>query len=212
MTTEAREIFTDTDLIGTQFTDYYQALFTAAPLEDIDVVLGGIQPCVTQEMNQALICQFTENEVITAMKQMAPLKAPGPNGMPLVFYQSYWHVVGKDISTAVLYCLHSGKLLPSLNHTFVTLIPKTKSSEKVTEYRLISLCNVIYKLISKVLANRLKKILPHVISNTQSAFVPGRLIMDNILITFETLHYMHNKRAGKVGAMALKLDMSKAYD
>ena len=143
VTNEAGETFTDSDLIGTQFTDYYQALFTAAPLEDIDTVLDGIQLCVTQEMNQTLTCQFTEKEVIIAMKQMAPLKAPGPDGMPLIFYQSYWHVVGEDISAAVLYCLHSSKLLPSLNHTYVTLIPKSKSPEKVTNFRPISLCNVI---------------------------------------------------------------------
>ena len=209
---DAGELVTNLDLIGTQFTAYYQDLFIAAPLEDVAVVLDGIQPCVTREMNQALTCQFIENEVISAMKQMAPLKARGPDGMAPIFYQSYWHVVGKDISAAVLYCLHSGTLLPSLNHTYVTLIPKTKSPERVTEYRPISLCNVIYKLISKVLANHLKKILPHVISKSQSAFVPGRLITDNILIAFETLHHMYNKRAGKVGSMALKLDMSKAYD
>ena len=146
------------------------------------------------------------------MKQMAALKAPGPDGMPPVFYQSYWHVVGLDVSTAVLSCLNQGKIPPSLNHTYVALIPKTKNPERVTEYRPISLCNVIYKLISKVLANRLKKLLPNVISDTQSAFVPGRLITDNILIPFETLHHMHNQRTGKVGSMALKLDMSKAYD
>ena len=151
------EIVTGSEAIGTQFTDYYQALFTAKPLEDVEVVLDGIQPCVTQEMNQNLISQFTKAEVITAMKQMAPLKAPGPNGMPPIFYQSYWHVVGKDISSAVLYCLHSGTLLPFLNHTYVTLIPKTKSPERVTEYRPISLCNVIYKLSLKYLQIALKK-------------------------------------------------------
>ena len=163
-------------------------------------------------MNTMLLHRFTEIEVVSSMKQMAPLKALGLDGMPPVFYQSYWHVVGLDVIQAVLDCLNMGKLLPSLNHTFVTLIPKMKNPERVTDYRPISLCNVIYKLISKVLANRLNFFLNCVISETQSAFVPGRLITDNVLIAFETLHYMHNKRMGKVDSMALELDMSKAYD
>jgi hypothetical protein len=82
--------------------------------------------------------------------------------------------------------------------------------DKVTDLRPISLCNVLYKIISKVLANRLKKILPVIISENQSAFIPGRLITDNILIAYEHTHFLRNKRKGTQGWAAIKLDMSKA--
>ena len=116
------------------------------------------------------------------------------------------------MTNAVLDFLHSGHMVPAINYTHIVLIPKVKKPEKVADFRPISLCNVIYKIISKVLANRLKLILPQLISSTQSAFVPGRLITDNVLVAYETLHAMHNRKKGKKWALALKLDVSKAYD
>ena len=96
--------------------------------------------------------------------------------------------------------------------TNIALIPKVKDSKCVTDFRPISHCNVIYKLISKILANRLKKIPPHIISPVQSAFVTGRLITDNVLAAYKTLHTMHTRLKGKKGFMAVKLEMSKAYN
>ena len=95
---------------------------------------------------------------------------------------------------------------------YIALIPKIKNPKHISEYRSISLYNVVYKLIAKVIANRLKKVLPSIIFSNQSAFVLGRLITDNILIAFEALHTMDVRMKGRMGYMALKLDISKAYD
>jgi hypothetical protein len=123
-----------------------------------------------------------------------------------------WHIVGSDITQAILDFLHSGQMLKSVNYTHIALIPKIKSPDLMSQFRPISLCNVIYKIISKVLANRFKQVLNLVISDSQSAFVPRRLITDNVLVAFNALHYMKSKRKGRSTHMAVKLDMSKAYD
>lgn len=116
------------------------------------------------------------------------------------------------VSKTILDFLNQGISLPNFNETHIVLIPIVKKPKRVTDYRPISLCNVVYKIVSKVIANRLKKILPSIISETQSAFVHGRLITDNVLVAFKTMHHISNKKTDKVGEMALKLYMTKAYD
>ena len=143
---------------------------------------------------------------------MGPTKAPGLDGMNALFYQKFWHIVGDDVTAAVLDFLNSSSMLPKINYTHIIFIPKIKSPERIFDYRHISLCNAIYKIISKVLANRLKLILPRLISRTQSAFILDRLVTDNVLVVYETLCTMHCRRSGKRGPLALKLDMSKSYD
>jgi hypothetical protein len=131
--------------------------------------------------------------------QMAPLKAPGPDGFNAGFYQKHWDTIGLKVCKAILYSLNNVVIDSELNSTFLALIPKTKNPACVTEFCPISLCNVLYKIISKVLANRLKVILPHIISQSQSAFISRKLITDNVLAAYETLHIMHSKMGGKKG-------------
>ena len=149
------------------------------------------------EMNQILINQFTKEEVETTLKQIHLTKALGPNGMSVIFFQKYWDVIGTDVTSMVLNVLNCNMCIIDINKTNITLVPKTNSPSKMTEYRPISLSNVAYKLISKVLANRLKAILPHIIIENQSAFLSKRLTMDNVLVAFELMHYLEHKKDGK---------------
>ena len=143
---------------------------------------------------------------------MHPTKAPGPDGMSTMFYQKYWDIIGEDVNNIILNILNANASLADLNKTNIVLIPKTNRPTKMSEFQPIRLYNVSYKIISKVLANRLKPILNSIISENQNAFVPRRLITDNILVAFEIMHYLKKKRNGNEGFMAVKLDMSKAYN
>ena len=150
-------------------------------------------------MNKELLGDFNRGEVEKALNQMAPLKAPSPDGMPPIFYQHYWKNIGDDVTKAMLFCLNTVKIPTGLNHTYLTLIPKVKCLVKVLDFRHIALCNILYKIISKVLANRLKKNLPCIISKFQSVFQSNKAIPDNILVAFESLHHMKNKKQERVG-------------
>ncbi|XP_058749287.1 uncharacterized protein LOC131622279 [Vicia villosa] len=155
---------------------------------------------------------FTREEVKAAIDQMHPLKAPGPDGLPAIFFQKFWRIVGSDVYSLVLAILNDGKDPSIINNTFITLIPKCKNPKTPKDFRPISLCNVIMKIVTKTIANRIKMILPEIVDEEQSAFIHGRLITDNALLAMECFHWMKKKTKGKKGVMALKLDMSKAYD
>jgi hypothetical protein len=187
-------------------------LFTAGGVTRVDESLQELEPRVTGEMNQNLLRTFIPAEVDLALQQMHPLKSPGPDGMSACFYQHSWATVKGEVSMAILDFLNNGIFDSSINDTFISLIPKVKNPTRITEYKSISLCNVIYKLVAKVLTIRMKKVLPLIISPNQSAFVSGRLITDNVVVAFKALHTMDTRLKGRKGYMALKLDMSKAYD
>ena len=107
-------------------------------------MVAGVPCSVTEEMNEVLNGEYTKEEVVTTLNQMEPLKASGLDGFPPLCFQHYWPTMGADVTEVVLSCLASGVIPPSINQTFITLIPKEKSPTKVFEYRPISLCNIIF--------------------------------------------------------------------
>ena len=147
-----------------------------------------------------------------AVFSMQPEKAPGIDGFNPAFYQSFWGVVKHDVVDFCQKFMGTGELPMGVNRTLVCLIPKVKGPETMANLRPISLCNVLVRILSKVLANRLKGCLGSIISDKQSAFVEGRLLTDNALVAFEVNHYMRRKKQGNNGVAGLKIDISKAYD
>jgi hypothetical protein len=164
----------------------------------IEEVLHCVQRRVTHEMNVNLMAPFKNEEVWAALKDMGDLKAPGADGMPVIFYKKFWSLMGEKVKDEVLAVLNGAAMPEGWNDTVIVLIPKIKSPELLKDLRPISLCNIVYKLISKVLANRLKLVLPEIISPNQSASVPSRLITDNILLAYELTHYLNQRRWGEM--------------
>ena len=101
-------------------------------------------------MNQNLIQTFTRSEVEAALKQIHPTKAPGPDGMFAIFFQKYWNVVGNDITCMVLNVLNRNMSMSSINKTSITLVPKINNPSKMTNFRPISLSNIVYKLVASL--------------------------------------------------------------
>ena len=163
-------------------SDYFMNIFKASTCDRMEDCLNTVNQKITDDMMEVLSMPYSSEKVKTTLFQMGPTKALGHDGMNALFYQKFWHIVDNEVTDAVLDFLHAGYMVPDINYTHIVLIPKVKKSEKMADFRPISLCNVIYKIISKVLANRLKLILPQLISPTQSAFVLGCLIIDNMLV------------------------------
>jgi hypothetical protein len=175
-------------------------------------VLDVVPARVSAEMKTMLDAPFDSAEVKRALFEMFPTKAPGPDGFLAHFFQCHWDTCGEEVSRVVLWILLGEDSPDVINKTFIVMISKITNPKELSQFRPISLCNVLYKVASKVVANRLKRVLPEIISEEQSAFVPGRLITDNIITAYECLHFMKRKKRKENRYCALKLDMRKAYD
>jgi hypothetical protein len=193
-------------------SSYFKELFTRDRSIEFTDLLNLLQVRVTIDMNEDLCKEFTEEEIGDALFQIGPLKAPGIDGFPTRFYQRIWATLKAEVVNAVKLLFLRREMPNDVNDTAIVLIPKTNHPESLKDFRPISLCSVLYKIIAKCLVNRRTPILEDIISINQSAFVPGRLITDNALVAFECLHFIEHNKKQADNLCAYKLDLSKAYD
>lgn len=172
--------------------EYFSKLFTVVDRNE-EVMDMASHRRITDVQNSKLTEEFSYEEFTIAIKQMHPDKASGPDGLNPAFFQSFWSIMGREIFDYYREWLRTKCFPGELNSTNVVLIPKKENASCLKDLLPIALCNVLYKILLKVLANRLKDVLPCIISENQSAFVKNRSITDNVLVAFEVIHHMSQK-------------------
>ena len=154
--------------------------------------------------------EVLEDEIKETLFSLFDNKAPGPDGFNAFFFKRAWSVIGHDVLNAIKSFFKSGRILKELNGTAIALIPKVPNPDKLKDFRPISCCTIIVKCFSKIVANRLKEVLPGLVGPQQTAFIRGRRIGDNVLLAQELLRNYHRDKG--TPRCALKVDLMKAYD
>lgn len=191
--------------------DYFESMFSSSPGNSATTINSALSPIITEEDIAILTSIPTALEIRVAAFSIHADKATGPDGLSAGFFHTHWDKIGPDIVNAVQ-GFFNGAPLHMVLMTHIQLIPKITNPQKISNYHPIALCNVYYKIYSKLLTRRLQPSMDKLISENQSAFVHGRAIGDNILITHEVLHYLKISKAEQQCAIAVKTDMSNAYD
>jgi len=152
---------------------------------------------------------FSLDEVRDVVWDCDSFKCPGPDGIAFGFIKEFWFLLKEDVMRFLLKFHRNDKLTKGINSTFIALIPKVDNPQCLNDFRPISLVGSLYKIWAKVLANRLRLAIGSVISDTQSAFIKGRQILDGILVANEVVD---EARKCKKELLLFKVDFKKAYD
>ena len=197
----------DPHRVKSHVKQFFERRFEAS--SECKLRLDGVTFSTIMEGQNALLCGiFTEAKVFETMSQCGSSKCPGLDGFNF-FIKSNWEIIGKDVVRAILFFHSTGYLPRGCNASFITLVPKKANPSKLNEFRPISLVGCIYKILSKVLANRLRKVLPSVIDVNQFAFLEGRGLLDNVLVANEIVDFLKKEKKSRV---MVKVDFEKAYD
>jgi hypothetical protein len=169
-----------------------------------------IPPLVTDEINNLLTATPSNSEIKAAVFALNKDSAPGPDGFGAFFYQHYWDIVQMDVINAVLEFFTTSWILPGFNSNIIALLPKIPEAVSIDQFRPIAMTNFKFKIISKIIADRLASILPNLISEEQKGFIHGRDIKDCLCIASEAANLIHSKAHGR--NLILKIDVAKAFD
>lgn len=197
---------------GQVAVQYFKDLFKSSNSEDYRLLLRDLNPRVTERMNHLITKYVSPEDVKEVVFSIKSDSAPGADGMSGFFFKSYWEIVGDQLKKEVLTFFYSGIMPSEWNYTQICLIPKKVNASLMSDLRPVSLCSVMYKTISKILASRLKSVLPDIISPFQSDFVSDRLISENIIMAHEAIHNLRTHDYVSRNFMAAKTDMSMAFD
>ncbi|XP_071708015.1 uncharacterized protein [Rutidosis leptorrhynchoides] len=209
--TDANGLFLEGLAVPKIFVDHYKVfLGQAESCVEINTPASLFNRTVDSQKAMLMTRPVSNQEVKDAIFIISDSKSPGPDGYTAAFFKKAWDTIGGDITRAVQEFFVTGQMLKEINCTIITLLPKVHTHSKVTDYRPISCCNVLYKCISKIIVSRIKSSLDDIININQSAFVPGRNITDNILLTQELMRNYHLNRG--TPRCAFKVDIQKAYD
>ncbi|KAL6221415.1 hypothetical protein ACLB2K_009166 [Fragaria x ananassa] len=204
-------LLSDQQAIADHVVHFYQALYgPGTPPIGIADFCSVIPSLVSTEENIMLTAVPTSEEIKNTVFSMDPASAPGPDGFPGSFYQSCWDIVGSDVISFVQYFFQHNWLYPNANSNFIVLLPKVESANLISQFRPIALANFLFKIIPKILADRLGPIAARIISPQQTAFLKNRRISDCIGLVSEGFNILDRKiRGGNVG---IKVDIAKAFD
>lgn len=195
--------------MGEVATKYFDDLFTSSSPSNPQNFLVDFEPRVSDSLNDSLIRKVTKEEVKAAVLSSSAL---GADGMTCLFFKQYWEIVGQHVTSEIMAFFETRTCPRKWNFTQLCLIPKKGNSSLMSDLRTISLCSVLYKALSKILVSRLQPLLPQIVSPNHSAFVYKRLISDNIIIAHKAVHSLRTHPTISKEFMAIKTDMSKAFD
>lgn len=205
------QILTEPELINNHITNHFTNLFcVSSVLQDTNLVDEVIPALVTEPVNNMLTLIPSMEETYNAVFNLNKEGAPGPDGFGAIFFQTYWDIVKMDVHNAVKEFFITSWMMPNYNANNLILIPKSSNADTVSQYRPIALANFKYKIVSKILADRLASIMPSIISPEQKGFIQGRQIKDCICLASEVINQLDKKTYG--GNLAFKIDMAKAFD